>query len=294
MKNLIYEKAYAKINLSLNVINKRKDGYHNLNSDVIFANIYDVISVKVLNTNNKTITLKISGPFGSDLNKNPKKNIVYKTALYFMNKYNINKDIIIHLNKILPIASGIGGGSADAAAILRKLLKIFNINKNLFYKNLNNEIAKELGADIPACLYSSSLNMKNIGEKISSLPISLKKIIIQNHYIILITPNKSISTKLVFNNWEKHPQFTKFNNINKNFPKIGVNHLKSISENIESDIILAQKFLSTQKGIPFFGMSGSGSTCFGLSNNKNSTLHAKNKIKNIRPKWWIKTDTILI
>ena len=144
MQHSNFEKAYAKINLSLNIINKRKDGYHNLDSDIIFADIYDLISVKVLNTKNKTITRHITGPFGTELNKSPKKNIVYKAALYFMNKYNIHKDIIINLNKKLPICSGIGGGSADAAAILRKLLKLFNINKSLIDKSLFNEIAREL------------------------------------------------------------------------------------------------------------------------------------------------------
>lgn len=92
MQNLNNEKAFAKINLSLNIINKRDDGYHNLNSDIVFANIYDLISIKVLKTNNRIIDLKINGPFGNKLARHPKQNIVYKTALYFMKKYIINQD----------------------------------------------------------------------------------------------------------------------------------------------------------------------------------------------------------
>ena len=88
MYNLYSEKACAKINLSLKIINKRDDGYHNLNSDVVFANLYDSINIKILETNNKSICLKINGPFGKELINKPKKNIVYKTALFFMEKYN--------------------------------------------------------------------------------------------------------------------------------------------------------------------------------------------------------------
>ena len=294
MQNLNNEKAFAKINLSLNIINKRDDGYHNLNSDIVFANIYDLISIKVLNTNNRIIDLKINGPFGKKLAHRPKQNIVYKTALYFMKKYNISSDIIISLNKKLPIASGIGGGSADAAATLRKLIKIFNINKSIFDKNIQIEIAKELGADIPVCLHSSSLNIKSIGEKIAKLPINLKRTIVHNNYILLVTPNKPISTKLVFNNWCRYSHLTKIINIKKNCPKIGINNLKSTSENIEYSIIIAQKLLSLQNGIKYFGMSGSGATCFGLFKNKILAGKAENKIRCIRPKWWVKNSSIII
>ena len=294
MQNLNNEKAFAKINLSLNIINKRDDGYHNLNSDIVFANIYDLISIKVLRTNNRIIDLKINGPFGKKLAHHPKQNIVYKTALYFMKKYNISSDIIISLNKKLPIASGIGGGSADAAATLRKLIKVFNINKSIFEKNIQIEIAKELGADIPVCLHSSSLTIKSIGEKIVKLPINIKKTIVHNNYILLVTPNKPISTKLVFNNWCRYSHLTKIINIKKNCPKIGINNLKSTSENIEYSIIMAQKLLSLQNGIKYFGMSGSGATCFGLFKNKILAEKAENKIRCIRPKWWVKSSSIII
>ena len=88
--------------------------------------------------------------------------------------------------------------------LLGVVLKLFNINKNIFYNNLLKEIAKKLGSDIPACLYSSALNMKKYrGKKFLNFPINIKKAIIHNNYIILISPNKAISTKIVFNNWRK-------------------------------------------------------------------------------------------
>ena len=82
--------------------------------------------------------------------------------------------------------------------------------------------------------------------------------------------------------------------MNKNCPIIGVNDLKSTAENIEHSIITAQKFLSLQNGVKYFGMSGSGATCFGLFTKKHLATKAENKIKKIRPKWWVKSSSIII
>ena len=295
--NIMYnkiEKAYAKINLNLFIINKRKDNYHNLYSDLIFVNIYDTITIKPKNTKNNKINLIVNGTFKNTLDINIKENIVYKAAHYFMKKYKIDNDLVIILDKSLPIASGLGGGSADAAATLRKLAEIFNISKKTFNNVFLKKISKKLGADIPSCIYSSPQTIRGIGEKIYSLPLSLKKTLRNNHYIILINPNASISTKLVFSKWETTPQLTNIVTSNKYYPKIGINNLKPIAENIEPSIILIQKFLSSHSGIKFFGMSGSGATCFGIFDNKSHAVKAKHYIKKIRPKWWIEFSSINI
>ncbi|MFP6779703.1 MAG: 4-(cytidine 5'-diphospho)-2-C-methyl-D-erythritol kinase [Alphaproteobacteria bacterium] len=288
------EKAYAKINLNLYIINKRKDNYHNLYSDIIFADIYDTITIIPKNTKNNKINLIINGTFKNTLDTNIEENIVYKAAHYFMEKYKIDNDLVIILKKSLPVASGLGGGSADAAATLRKLTEIFNISKKTFNNLFLKKISRKLGADIPACIFSSPQTMRGIGEKIYTLPISLKKILRNNHYIILINPNVSISTELVFNQWKKSPPLTNIVSSNKYYPKIGINNLKPVAENIEPSIILIQKFLSSHKGIKYFGMSGSGATCFGIFKNKSHAIKAKYNIKKIRPKWWIKFSSINI
>ena len=286
------EKAYAKININLNIINKRKDNYHNLDSDVIFANIYDSISIKSKNTKNNKIKLILKGKFKKNLIKNIKNNIVYKAANYFMKKHKINNDLVITLKKSLPVASGIGGGSADAAATLRKLSEIFNISKKTFNNQFYKEVSVKLGSDIPACMFSTSLNMKDKGDKICTFPITLKKILHRHNYIILINPNVLISTESVFNRFHIDPYLNKIVTIKKYYPKIGINNLKPAAENIESSIIFIQKILSSQKGIKFYGMSGSGATCFGIFKNKNLAIKAKFNIKKIRPKWWISFSSI--
>ena len=107
---LLYkEKAFAKINLSLTILNKRTDGYHNIKSYVIFADIYDTISLKLLNTTNKKIHIEITGPFAKKLKTIGSDNLCYKAALYFINKYKITNDMVVKINKKLPVASGIGG-----------------------------------------------------------------------------------------------------------------------------------------------------------------------------------------
>jgi 4-diphosphocytidyl-2-C-methyl-D-erythritol kinase len=295
LSNMYYnneEKAYAKINLNLNIINKRKDNYHNLDSDIIFANTHDCISIKSKETKNNKIELFIKGDFKKELNKNIKENIIYKTALYFMKKYKIDNDIIINLKKNLPISSGIGGGSADAAATLRKLSAIFNISKKKFNDKFLNEVSTKLGSDIPVCLFSSSLNIKNIGEKIHTIPINLKRLLYQHNHIILITPDVTLSTKLVFNKWKNDSHLTKILTTNRNYPKIGANNLKSTAENIESTIVLTQKLIASQKGVKFYGMSGSGATCFGIFKSKRLAIKAEYNIKKIRPKWWTNLSSV--
>ncbi len=288
------EKAFAKINLSLKVLNKRKDGYHNLESYIIFAKIYDSISIKILKSNNKNIYIDILGPFSKKLKNNKNKNLCYKAALYFCNKYNIKSDIIIKLHKKLPISSGIGGGSADAAATLKILSKFFNINLNEMLNKSSYEISRKLGADVPACLYSKPLFMKSIGDNITNLPYTIKKIINVYNWIILVTPNTEISTKKIFFNFNSKNQNTEiFFKKQKYLNNYFINNLKFYAEQKEKSIITAQNILSNQNKIAFYGMTGSGPTCFGIFKNKKDALSAKYKIKRLKPNWWINYSSII-
>ena len=289
---LLYkEKAFAKINLSLTILNKRTDGYHNIKSYVIFADIYDTISLKLLNTTNKKIHIEITGPFAKKLKTIGSDNLCYKAALYFINKYKITNDMVVKINKKLPVASGIGGGSADAAATLKLLAKIYNIKLSKIINDCSFEISRELGADVPACMYSKKLIMHNIGDKILNLSGNFKKILNSYKWLILITPNKEISTEKVFNNYNliSNNQTRDLKSLNYFFK----NDLKPYVEKIEPSIRDIQKLLTEQKGLIYCGMSGSGPTCFGIFNNKNSVINAKNKIKILRPKWWIYWSSII-
>ena len=199
--------------------------------------------------------------------------------------------MVVKINKKLPVASGIGGGSADAAATLKLLAKIYNIKLSKILNDCSFEISQELGADVPACMHSKKLIMHNIGDKILNLSGNFKKILNSYKWLILITPNKEISTEKVFNNYNlvSNNQTRELKYLNYFFK----NDLKPYVEKIEPSIRDIQKLLAEQKGLIYCGMSGSGPTCFGIFNNKNNVINAKNKIKILRPKWWIYWSSII-
>ena len=285
------EKAFAKINLSLKILNKRTDGYHNIESHVIFINIYDTISLQILNTRKKNIFIESTGTFSNKIKNLGKDNLCYKAALLFIKKYNIENDIVIKIKKNLPIASGIGGGSADAAATLKVLAKIYNIKLSKLINNYSYEISRELGADVPACLHSKKITMKNIGETIKNISYNTKTVVCSYKWIVLVTPNKEISTKSIFDNFNR--KTVNNNNNPKHFNHLFKNDLKFYAEKIEPSVADAQKLLSRQEGIIFYSMSGSGPTCFGIFDTQNNAINAKNKIKFLKPKWWTNWSSIL-
>ena len=285
--------CFSKINLSLKIINSRSDGYHNLDSNVIFTNISDKISIKILKKQQKKINLEIIGPFSKGLSKNKEHNIVYKATKYFYKYFKIRNNLKIILNKNLPVASGIGGGSADAAAILTLLPKIFNIKKTKSLEQIKKNIALKIGSDIPACMISKPLRMLSKGEKLSNIDIQLKKTIAAYKWIILVTPNQMLSTEKIFLRFNK--MNFKTNMLLKNYTNnsIGINNLQHIAEKFCPEIIYCKKYLSKQNGIRYIGMSGTGPTCFGIFKNKNQAANAISNIRKLRPKWWIKQGIII-
>ena len=140
-------KAYAKINLFLNVLGKTNENMHKLKSLVCFINLYDEI---VISENNK-FSISIKGPFKKLIKK---KNIIEKTFSIYSNFLNIKNNYKISLNKKIPVSAGLGGGSADAAIVL-KGLNYLNNNK-IKQKDLFS-IAAQIGSDVPACLYNKNV-----------------------------------------------------------------------------------------------------------------------------------------
>ena len=173
-------KAYAKINLSLKVVKKRDDGYHDLDMLMINVNLYDTLvfrkSNEVLVTMNKDLC-------------NMEDNLVYKTIIKIKRKYNIDKGIDVYIKKRIPSMSGLGGGSADAALTICVLNHMWDLNLDL--EELNS-LALEIGSDVPFFLYNCFSRVMGRGEKVLRLS---KKF---NRKIILAFPNLPISTKKVF------------------------------------------------------------------------------------------------
>ena len=267
-------KAYAKINLFLNVFNKTKDNLHNLKSLVCFIDLYDEI---IISENNKFL-IKIKGPFKSFVKK--RENIIEKTFIIFSKFSGLKTNYKILLNKKIPVAAGLGGGSADAAVILQGLNLL---NKKKIKKKDLFKLAMEIGSDVPACLYNKNVFFSGYGQILSKAPK------IPPVSVLLINPCKELSTKKVFNIYKKNKLIKKSNFIYKNFFLWILeqnNDLQKYAEKFVPEIKEMIKFLSSSKNCFFSKMTGSGPTVFGLFRKKIDAGKANLLLKKKHPKWW--------
>ncbi len=178
---VISRTAYAKINLDLLITGRQEDGYHTLDSLVVFADYGDEIHVRP----SKNLKLTIEGPFAKGLDS-ADDNLVLKAAKLLRERLDIRAGAEIILVKNLPVASGIGGGSADAAATLLALCDLWELD-GLPHQKLE-EWGLSLGADIPVCITSHSMHMTGVGEILS--PLFLKFPL----FMLLINPRVQVST----------------------------------------------------------------------------------------------------
>ena len=176
-------KAYAKINLALDVVRKREDGYHELEMVMSPITLHDLIYIN-------TIESGIIIETNSKVMPTDKRNIMYKVVALMKERYGIKKGVKIYVYKHIPTQAGLAGGSADGAAVIKAMNK-------LFYLNLTEEqmatLGKEVGADIPFCVYQKMALVSRIGEKLEFIdhPFECK--------VLLVKPKKGVSTKKSFN-----------------------------------------------------------------------------------------------
>ena len=259
MNKYIAIEAPAKLNLNLFVKQKGKNGLHFLESDICFLGLTDKIFFKFSNKDlffqsSKDETLKID----------PNNNLILKALEKFRNLTGWKKYFSIYLKKNIPIGAGLGGGSADAAATLVVLKKLFNfdIKVNKITKNILYDIAKEIGSDVPACIESKDLKLKGYGDKI----IRIKNP--DNFYFLIIYPNIKLCTKDVFNQYEKNPIKIKGSNVF--WENININNsLLPSAVRLAPDISSVLNSLKKSKNVKAYGMTGSGSSCFGIFENLN-------------------------
>ncbi len=263
MKHSVNLLAPAKLNLNLYVKEKLDNGYHSLNSDICFLDLYDEINIKPSNSNKIKVSNKSTFFFKEE-------NILSKTLNYFNSEFKNQNKFNITLKKNIPIGAGLGGGSSDSATLLLGLRYFYNINsshsKKITLKKLK-EIGLKIGSDVPACIMGRSLQLSGFGEK-------LKKISVEKNYkFLLIYPNKVLSTKQVFNNFNFKKVKTRKTLY---FNKIKIfNSLDNVSQSIEPEIKKILNVLKSFEKIIAFGMSGSGSCCFGIFKNSKDLINDK-------------------
>ncbi|MCP5382859.1 MAG: 4-(cytidine 5'-diphospho)-2-C-methyl-D-erythritol kinase [Kordiimonadaceae bacterium] len=281
--------AAAKINLDLRITGRRDDGYHLLDSIVVFADYGDELTVET----GRGLTLEISGPFSEGLDSRS-ENLIIKAARLFFNELAINPNVKFKLIKNLPVSSGIGGGSADAAAAIRLLMDLY---KPEISQTRMKELALKIGADVPVCLYSQSAQMCGIGERIKPITIA------DDIYILLVNPLKSVSTADVFKAYANSDQdFESEREIADgpvhiqlmlNILKDSTNSLENAACALESEIGDILKALDKTEGALISRMSGSGATCFSLYRTKEECTAAAIKIREINNCWWVRETKII-
>jgi len=272
-------RAPAKVNLYLHVTGKRPDGYHLLDSLFVFATDGDVIRVR----NADALSLEITGTYARALPVSD-DNIVLKAARALADAAGIQPKAEITLEKNLPVASGIGGGSADAAATLKALTSLWKTDvpdEKLF------EIALKLGADVPSCLASKAVQVSGIGDILTPAPA------LPELFVLLVNPNKPVSTPAVFKT--RDPVFSAANPFLRDTTgfddfiaelKNRHNDLCEAACRLEPSVRTVLDALSADPLCRLARMSGSGGTCFGLFPDSESTAACCEKIRAVHPEWW--------
>jgi 4-diphosphocytidyl-2-C-methyl-D-erythritol kinase len=270
----LIEKARAKINLTLHVGPVSADGYHPIKSLVVFAGIGDVVEMHPAKGNQSTLT--IEGSFADGL-ENDGSNLILKTAeLLSPEKFDFK------LTKNLPIASGIGGGSADAAATARLIAHATGQDIEKF-----TDPMLDLGADIPVCVHSQTCLMQGKGEILSHLR-GLEEV-----HAVLVNPGVAVSTGKVFHQFdETDPDaINLFDELAEDaglleMAMAGRNDLQDVAISMLPEISPVLKTLNAQQDCQLVRMSGSGATCFGLFPSLETALKAQRKISTQHPDWW--------
>ena len=268
------ERAWAKINLTLHVTGRRSDGYHLLDSTVVFANVGDVLEARPADT----LRLMIDGPFSAGLASEP-DNLVLRAARMLAAETGHPAKAALRLEKNLPVASGIGGGSADAAATLRLLARMWDVA-------LPTPLAvTSLGADVPVCLGGRAARMRGIGEVLEPLP-PLPPV-----GLVLVNPGVPVATAEVFR--ARSGAFSMAQPLPSRWTdaaalaawlRLGTNDLEMAAGQVRAEIGVTLDAVAAVPGCLLARMSGSGATCFGLFASPAAAETAAADL--IRPGWW--------
>ena len=286
----LVEEGRAKVNLTLRVVGRRVDGYHDLESVVAFADCADRLTL----TPGPDLSLKMTGPLAKACGDTA-DNLVLKAAQLLGESVPGLKTGSFELEKALPVAAGIGGGSADAAAALRLLARLNNLRLD---DERLLEVALATGADVPVCLASQACDMTGVGDKL--MPLNPPKI-----PSVLVNPGVPVPTRDVFEALGlRHGEFligaADVMLQASSWPEqggsleewvealaAGANDLEVPATRIQPLIGKVIAALNATNGAWLARMSGSGATCFAIYDNTAEAQRAANKIQLDHPSWWV-------
>ncbi|MGR3493147.1 MAG: 4-(cytidine 5'-diphospho)-2-C-methyl-D-erythritol kinase [Shimia sp.] len=268
--------APAKINLTLHVVGRRPDGYHLLDSLVAFADIGDRLMASIASG----LWLDVEGPFAEGVPTDA-RNLVWQAA----ELVDRTKGARIRLEKMLPHAAGIGGGSSDAAATIKMLTRLWNERPP--------RDPSIIGADVPVCLHRKAARMRGVGEEVS--PVTLPPL-----PAVLVNPGVSVSTPDVFRalatpfNSQMPAQLPQFLNAHAAADWIAAqrNDLEAPARTLAPEIETVLDALALAPSCLMARMSGSGATCFGLFADRATAEGAAQWIAERHPGWWVEPTTL--
>jgi 4-diphosphocytidyl-2-C-methyl-D-erythritol kinase len=279
-------KAPAKVNLTLNITGRRSDGYHLLDSLFVFCDLADEISVEIADD----LTLaQITGPFGGEIEAS-EQNLVMRAAKLLQAEAGVRMGAKISLVKNIPVAAGLGGGSADAAATLNALNQLWDLH---WPHERLEALAAKLGADIPACIQSKPVIARGIGDNLS-LAAALPPC-----GLLLINPLKPTPTPAVFKAFAAaHPLIVsrELKPLSMEYADLNalVSAIKPRSNDLTDAAIAVQpaiaEVLTVLRGAPnvaYASLSGSGATCFALFETIAQARRAEKQIQKRHSQFWL-------
>lgn len=283
MASLLTLQAPAKLNLYLHILDRRDDGYHLLESLVVFAELADELSISPADT----LQLTVTGEFAAEAGAG-EENLVLRAAELLRRETACMQGAALTLTKNIPVGGGLGGGSSDAAAALRGLNRFWQLGLSQY--DLRN-LAATLGADVPMCLDAVPAIARGIGEDLTPLVGELPTL-----HAVLVHPRKPLLTKDVYGafqrstiiaQWNYDPRQSAINFLNSLEPTR--NHLQRPAIEIESSVAEILLTLETLQPAPgLVRMTGSGACCFALYADAESAERAAAFVSREHPHWWVK------
>jgi 4-diphosphocytidyl-2-C-methyl-D-erythritol kinase len=290
----IQRQARAKVNLSLRVTGKRPGGYHELDGLTAFAEAGDLVTVQDADT----LSLEIVGPYADSLMGAPvpeepaTENLVLRAARALAEATGRAPRARIVLDKQLPVAGGLGGGSADAAAALNALCQLWGVEPG---PARLAEIGLQLGADVPVCLHGYAAFVSGIGERLGPAPH------LPEAYLLLANPGVELATGAVFKaldgqtsgpaaRWDAPPRDAAA--LARHLARDG-NDLERVARRLRPEIDAVLSALAARPGCLIARMSGSGASCFGLFADAASAEAAAAQLAADQPSWWLRAARLV-
>lgn len=278
--------APAKVNLTLHVTGQRTDGYHQLDSLVVFANVFDNITA----TTATDLKLRVSGPFSAGIPTDD-SNLVLRAAHALRDARGVTAGADLHLEKHLPHAAGIGSGSSDAAITLAMLANLWDVPP----LDPKADEVKALGADVPVCLHAPEpMRMMGIGDILLPLPR------LPDCAIVLVNPQVSVPTGPVFEGLKskRNPGMATLPS-GLQFPEFAQwlaeqrNDLEPPARAIAPEVDTVLSKLQSMPLVAHAGMSGSGATCYGLVRNMDDAIKVARAVQVAQMGWWVAPAKLL-